>query len=266
MPESAEVKLTTDYLKQRLENKAITNWVFTSGQYQDKNPEGFDEFEENLPLIVENVECKGKLIYITTFNEDGYFYILHSLRMTGRWQDYEDSNCRWNVELDNGKDTLWFRNPRCFATLKFTPNKSILENTLKELGPDILTAEFSLDVWNEMLIEHKNKNITSFLMNQNIISGIGNYIKAEALHYAKISPLRKTGSLKTSEALKLYEGIRIIPRIAYNKNGLSISDYADSKGIKGTYGDDLKIYGKSFAERTKTSDGRITHWDPKVQT
>lgn len=265
MPEAAEVRLTTEYLKSRLENKIITNWNFTSGQYKDKTPKGFDEFDDNLPLIVENVECKGKFIYITTFNEQGYFYILHSLRMTGRWQDYEDSNCRWNIELDEGNDTLWFRNPRCFATLEFTPKKSDLQEALDKLGPDILTDDFTLGAWNEMLIKYKNKNITSFLMDQSIISGIGNYIKAEALYYAKISPLRKTGSLKKSEALKLYEGIRIIPRIAYNKNGLSIRDYADSKGSKGTYCDDLKVYGNSSVERTKTSDGRITYWDPKVQ-
>jgi formamidopyrimidine-DNA glycosylase len=102
-------------------------------------------------------------------------------------------------------------------------------------------------------------------MSQNIISGIGNYIKAEALYYAKVSPLRKTGSLNDTEAEKLFEGIRIIPRVAYNKNGMSIRDYANSKGEKGTYVGDLKIYAQPHAKKTKTSDGRMTHWDPDVQ-
>ena len=48
MPESAEVKLITEYLKLNLENKIISNWNFINGKY-----------EQNLPLIVENVECKG---------------------------------------------------------------------------------------------------------------------------------------------------------------------------------------------------------------
>ena len=64
---------------------------------------------------------------------------------------------------------------------------------------------------------------------------------------------------------KLYDASRIIPRIAYNKNGLSIKDYSTSDGSKENYGDDLKIYGKPNATRTKTSDGRITYWDPKIQ-
>ena len=42
MPESAEVKLTTEYLKSKLENKVITEWVFPSGQYENKPPDGFD--------------------------------------------------------------------------------------------------------------------------------------------------------------------------------------------------------------------------------
>lgn len=265
MPESAEVKLTTDYLLSKLENKVINDWVFLSGQYEDKNPKGFDEFERNLPLIVENVQCKGKFIYFTLYNENGYFYIMHSLRMTGRWQDYEDKHCRWYIEIADNDEVLWFRNPRCFATLEFTSCQSELQKALDALGPDILTNDFNLNIWKSLIEKHKGKNITSFLMNQNIISGIGNYIKAEALYYAKISPRRKIGSLKEIEQEKLFEAVRIIPRVAYNRGGLSIRDYASSDGTKGSYGDDLKIYGKVEAEKIKTPDGRITYWDSSVQ-
>lgn len=55
MSESAEVKLTTDYLKSKLENKVINNFILLRGQYYNKTPACFDEFEKNLPLIVENV-------------------------------------------------------------------------------------------------------------------------------------------------------------------------------------------------------------------
>lgn len=264
MPEAPECRLTTDYLKSKLENKAISNWVFTSGQYEHKLPEGFEQFEDKLPFIVEDVQCKGKFIYFTLFNEDGYFYILHSLRMTGRWQDYEDEQCRWYIELDTN-EKLWFRNPRCLATLTFTCKKDVLQKTLDNLGPDILTDDFKLPEWMKIIEKHKNKNITSFLMDQSIVSGIGNYIKAEVLYYAKISPLRKTGSLSVSEAEKLFEGIRIVSRVSYNKNGLSIRDYATSTGEKGEYSTELKVYGNPKARKLKTSDGRITHWDPNVQ-
>lgn len=264
MPESAECKLTAEYLNKVLENKIITDWVFVGGQYKNEYPKGFEEFYDSLPLIVEQVSCKGKLIYMVCYNEYKRFYILHSLRMTGRWQEQEDMYCRWYVEIENKKN-IWFRNPRCLATLHFTSNELTYQQTLDKLGPDILTEKFDLPTWRQLVKKHKNKNITAFLMDQNIISGCGNYIKAEVLYYAKVSPLRKVGSLTESESEKIFEGLRIVPRLAYNYKGLSIRDYTDPNGRKGFQEFHLKIYNQPHAKRSKTSDGRTTHWDPDVQ-
>ena len=264
MPEGPEVLLTTEYLNAKLSNQIVSKWVFTGGQYEDKDPDGFQEFYDALPLLVEEVSCKGKLIHFTFFNEFRTFYVLHSLRMTGRWQNHEDEYCKWYLEFDNG-DRVWFRNPRCLATLQFTTDRRIYEGLLNKLGPDILTPEFTLDTWRRLISKHKNKNITSFLMNQNIISGCGNYIKAEVLYYAEISPLRKVGSITKGESEKLYEGLRIVSRVSYNHKGLSLKDYANENGKKGYYEHKLRIYGKRSAMRTKTADGRTTYWDPDKQ-
>jgi len=268
MPESCEVKLTTDYLNSRLENKIILKWVFIGGQYEEKHPDGFNEFKINLPLIVDKVNCKGKLIYFVLHNEFQTFYILHSLRVTGRWQVNKDKYCRWYIEFKGENDTnerLWFHNPRCLATLCFTTNKHVFNNNLSRLGPDILSDKFTLTVWEKLLTMYKNRNITSFLMDQRVISGCGVYIKSEALWYAKISPLRKVKSLKQYETDLLYEALRIIPRIAYNYKGLSLKNYTDHNGRKGSYEYKLQIYGKKHAQKTKTADGRTTYWDPDRQ-
>ena len=86
MPESAEVKLTTEFLNKIMYNKVITKWEFLDGRYGFLDPEGFDEFYESLPLLVEEVCCKGKFIYFKCFNEFNRFYILHSMRLTGSWR------------------------------------------------------------------------------------------------------------------------------------------------------------------------------------
>lgn len=226
-----------------------------------KNPIGFTKFEANLPMLVENVKCKGKLIYFSLFNEDGYFYIIHSLKTTDRWQSYEDKYCIWFIETDDG-EILWFRSLKYSGTFEFTNKESVLLSTLNKLGPDILTHDFSLKAWETMREKNKNKNITSFLINQNIISGIGNYIKDEALYYAKISPYRKVKTLSEAEASNLYEGIRIISRISYNKNGLSGTDIETD--IE-TYNKELQIYNQPHAKKTKSLDGIITYWDPYRQ-
>jgi formamidopyrimidine-DNA glycosylase len=261
MPESAECLLTSEYLNMTLANKAITDFIFYSGQYEEDYPKGYIDFYDSLPLLVQEVKCKGKLIYFICYNEYRKYYILHSLRMTGRWQEKRDIYCRWYIEIER-KKKMWFRDPRCLATLHFSSSERAFLTILEKLGPDILSATFSLDMWRKLVLKYKNKNITAFLMDQNIISGCGNYLKAEVLYYAKISPMRKISSLTESESEKVYEALRIIPRISYNNKGL---DFADQHGHKGFHEFHLKIYGKNFATRTKTPDGRTTYWYPSIQ-
>jgi len=258
MPESAEVKLTAEYLDKELGGKVITSFVFLGGQYKNKLPEGFEAFEEALPLIVEGVNCKGKLIYFRFLSEHKTFILTHSMRLTGAWKNEADPCSRWYIEVDPRK-RIWFRDPRCLATLRFTDKEEDLKFELDSLGPDILTENFTLPVWRGLVASHKNKNITSFLMDQSILSGCGNYIKAEALYHAGVSPFRKVGSLSEKESEKIFEALRLVPRLAYNYKVSEEGGYSD-----GRY-EFLKIYGSEDATLSKTADGRVTHWDPEVQ-
>jgi formamidopyrimidine-DNA glycosylase len=251
MPESAEVKLATEYLSDALEGDIIVNWEFTKGQYEEECPSGFEEFQEALPLLVEEILCKGKLIYIICSNEFRKFYILHTMRATGKWQEDRDEFCVWFVELHNG-EKLYFRNPKCLATLYFTTDVAVLQKALDSLGPDILSPEFTLNKWKDIVLSNQSKNITELLLDQTIISGCGNYTKCEVLHYAMIAPVRDVKSLKQHEIEKLYEGLRIIPRIVYNTKG------TDKEYV-------MKVYNNPNVSKTKTPDGRMTYWDPEIQ-
>lgn len=278
MPEAAEVKLTTEYLSSVMTGNILIDWQFLDGQYKENEPPGFDEF--SLPVIVVDVECKGKTIYMTFADEDKYYYCIHSMRMTGSWRDspgpHENGSYpRWYIELAGGDSNgtnkkLWFHDSRTLGTLYFTDDEEELKTALNKLGPDIMTDQFTLPVWKNLITKHNNKNITAFLMDQSIIAGCGNYIKSEALYEAKISPLRKVGSLTEHEIEALYHAIRLIPRLAYNNKGVSIGDYMDHKGRKGHFQERLKVYGKvlvgkNTVKRTTTTDGRSTYWDPQVQ-
>lgn len=265
MPEGPEVRLTVDFLNKSLQNKNITNWVFTGGKYTDVFPDGYQEFDIGLPLLVKTINCKGKFIYMILSDEnDNEYYIFHSLMMTGRWQKNYDKYCKWFVDIDNNT-TIWYRDTRSFGTLIFTKNSSLLTKKLNELGPDIMTPEFTLEIFIKLLKKYNNRNICSFLMDQYVISGCGNYIKSEVLYDAKISPLRKTSELSNDEIYLLYQALCVIPRVSYNNKGLSLRDYADENGKQGYQERNLKIYGKRSARKTKTSDGRTTYWDPDIQ-
>ena len=254
MSEASEVLLTTEYLNGKLENNVITNWKFLNIKGNVKSKTVFNKFKKGFPYIVESVKCKGKLIYFTLFNEGGYVYILHNLKMTGVWREFDDDLSRWYIETELG-EKIWFSNVRTYSNIEFTDNEEYLSKELDKLGIDILTSEFTMKRWNEIIKKNEKLNVTTFLMNQNIISGVGNHMKSEALYYSKISPFRIMGNLTENEVSKLYEGIKIIPRISYNKRGM----FGDEKE------EDYKIYGKTSAKKSKTLDGYTTYWDPNVQ-
>lgn len=265
MPEIPEVKLTVDFLNKALQGKNITEWIFSGGRYTEDYPEGYDEFDIALPLTVEEVNCKGKFIYFTLSDcEGGKYFIMHSLMMTGRWQKIHDDYCKWFVEVDDGT-TLWFRDPRAFATVKFTTDEDVLNQKLNSLGPDIMKPEFTLPLFKDLAKKYPTRNVCAFLMDQNVISGCGNYIKAEVLYDAKISPQRRMREINDAELELIYQSLCVIPRISYNNKGLSLRDYANEDGKQGHHDRDLKIYGKKWARRTKTADGRTTYWDPNHQ-
>ena len=265
MPEGPECRLTVDFLHDKLCGKIIDKWIFCGGKYTDNYPKGYESFDTFLPAKVEEVSCKGKFIYFILSKNKEKYYIFHSLMLTGRWQNEHDDYCKCFIETENNK-TIWFRDTRGFGTFYFTNSVEELELKLNTLGPDIMKPEFKLDKFKALVKKYNNRNITAFLMDQEVISGCGNYIKAEVLYYAKISPCRKTGNLKDNETELLYEALRIIPRLSYNNQGLTLRDYTDEDGNKGTYTKNLKIYGNKKAKKTKTADGRTTYWDPKYQS
>lgn len=265
MPEASEIKLTAEYLESTLAGKMVKEWIFCDGIYIDKLPNGFDIFDENLPLTVKTVDCKGKMIYfILEDSQCKKYYIIHYLSTNGRWQNFHDNYCTLFIELVDGV-TIWYRDKSGLGTFKFTTDKEVLIETINSLGLDIMRPEFTLSAFKKLITEYGILNITSFLVDQKIIAGCGNYIKCEALFYAGISPHKKVKDLTERQVELLYEALRIIPRVSYNNYGLSIDDYADENGEKGNFSKELKIFRKITAKKVKTLDGMLTYWDPKVQ-
>jgi formamidopyrimidine-DNA glycosylase len=92
----------------------------------------------------------------------------------------------------------------------------------------------------------KRRIICEFLIEQDIISGIGNYVRAEVLYAAKINPNRFIDELDDDEVERLHASIKKIVNMADSHNGLSIDDkvsnYVDIYGNMGTY--PAKVYGK----------------------
>ncbi|MFA6271607.1 MAG: bifunctional DNA-formamidopyrimidine glycosylase/DNA-(apurinic or apyrimidinic site) lyase [Patescibacteria group bacterium] len=164
--------------------------------------------------------------------------------------------------LDDNKE-LAFSDVRRFGEIKLY--KTSEENTvprLKKLGPEPLSSEFTYDIFKAKLRNRKGF-IKSILLDQNVVSGIGNIYADEILWEAKINPKQKTDSLNTRQSKAIHTAIVKILKKAVKYRGTSISDYRDALGKKGNYQNVRKVYKRDgqncFRCKTKLSRTKVNN-------
>lgn len=143
---------------------------------------------------------------------------------------------------------------------------------LVNLGPDALGTSLKFIKFVKLIKSEKRK-IKQVLMDQEVIAGIGNIYSDDILWMARIHPLRRANSLRVDELRSLYEATRTILKKALKLRGTSSSDYRDTSGEKGKYGNALLVYQredepcqrcKAKIKRIKLG-GRSAHYCPKCQ-
>lgn len=272
MPEGPEVKRFVDQLNSKIGSDTLTKIQILSGRYQTHgNPDGMDVFIANLPLQLESVSCKGKFIYWSF--KDTETTLWSTLGMTGSWS-LNPSHARVLFMMKDKYSVsynLYFSDIRNFGTIKFSHSKLELVQKLNSIGPDMLSNPPDLATFSKIIRDEGDKNICKAVMDQSIISGVGNYVKAESLYLSKISPARLCNSLSNLEIENLYNSIRNVLTESYQSGGSTIKTYSDMYGNTGSYSGRFLVYGKKSDPignpviKTETLDGRTTHWVPSVQ-
>jgi len=246
--------------------KKILNIDIVSGRYLKNKIKNYDEFKQLFPIKVVGIGVHGKFIYWIL--ENG-FSIWSTLGLSGAWQNMETKHTRIKVTLDDG--VAYYNDARNFGTLKLIKDKNLLLEKLVSLGPDMLAEDISDKEFMQRIDLVKHKTICEAIMDQSIIAGVGNYVKAESLYLAKISPWRVISSLTPTEVSILNKAIKIVLRKSFSSGGATISSYEDFYGKKGEYTGQFCVYNCKVdpqgnnVKKEKTKDNRTTHWVPTVQ-
>jgi formamidopyrimidine-DNA glycosylase len=92
---------------------------------------------------------------------------------------------------------------------------------LEALGPEPLTDEFTAEILGERLHSHR-RALKPLLLDQTFVAGLGNIYADEALHIARLHPLRRSDELSEDEVRSLWQGIRQALKSGLKHNGASI--------------------------------------------
>jgi len=228
---------------------------------------------DNQQSLMVHFKMTGQLIYnekVKTKNEKpdlaGGHYIVGSLEVPNKFT-------RVIFNLDKGK--LYFNDLRKFGWVKLVQTKEVEQmKEIKNLGVEPLTPNFTFKAFLEIIKKRPKKPIKMLLLDQQLISGIGNIYASEALFWAKILPTRLAGSLSEAEIKALYAAINKVLKEGIATGGSSENTYVDLYGEKGNYLKKEVVYRRegqncprhcgSQVKRLKQG-GRSSFFCPKCQ-
>lgn len=271
MPEIAEVETVRNTLKKRILNKKIRDVTILCPKMIESNLEDFKRDLINKSFI--DIKRRGKWLIFET--EDRY--LLSHLRMEGKYfiKDKKEPKEKHEHVIFSFRDNtdLRYCDTRKFGRMNLI-KKEDLESTpcIKkqglEPGDKNLTSQY-------LLKKFKNKKlpIKTALLDQSIISGLGNIYANEVMFYARINPLKKACDLTKKDCEKVVEASKVIIEDAIKMGGTTIRSYTSSLGVTGRFQQNLKVHkkeGKPCLEcgtiiKNSKIGGRSTYFCPKCQ-
>ncbi|HEX9985953.1 MAG TPA: DNA-formamidopyrimidine glycosylase family protein [Thermoanaerobaculia bacterium] len=266
MPEGDTIHRAARVLHKALAGKQVTRFETVFPQLA--------RIDEDAPLAgrtIERVGAAGKNLLIEL---SGDLHLHTHMRMNGSWHIYRPGE-RWRKPRSDMRIVLATEDFVAVAfnvpVAEFHDARSLArQDDLRLIGPDLLGETFDADEAVRRIRARNNEEIADVILNQRVVSGIGNEYKSELLFLRGISPFRKVESVTDEELHELLRVARRVMQMNVNKrNGGRETTGSLDRGQR------LYVYARralpcrkcgTKIEMTKQGrDVRVTFWCPACQ-
>ncbi|MEZ5528098.1 MAG: bifunctional DNA-formamidopyrimidine glycosylase/DNA-(apurinic or apyrimidinic site) lyase [Gammaproteobacteria bacterium] len=148
-----------------------------------------------------------------------------------------------DICLDNGM-RLRYCDPRRFGCLLWLKEPPEQHSLLNHLGPEPLTDAFSKE-YLFTASRGRRSPVKTFIMDSDIVVGVGNIYANEALFMAGIRPDRAAGSISKQRYGRLVECIKTVLGEAIAQGGTTLRDFVGGDGKPGYFKQSLLVYGRA---------------------
>lgn len=254
MPELPEVQTVVSQLERKIVGKTIKSFW---SDWKKKILPSYVVFARNAKgAVVLGTRRFGKHIVIDLNN--GRSIVAH-LKMTGHFLVKNKNNRQAKAFVEDSKNgyihhiftftdggTLEFSDMRKFGWLRTVKTGEVdTLSSIASLGIDALSPKLTQKHFQGLLLEKKKRPIGVVLLEQNLIAGIGNIYRSEALFLAGVLPTRHIETLSKNEWLKILPAIKKVLRKAVELRGTSDGDFRDTDGLEGRFQRTLYVYGRT---------------------
>ncbi len=244
MPELPEVESLVRGVRDELVGRSIANVSFLRPDIREPIP--VSRLKEILVgKKVLDVTRRGKYMLIHT--SEGALGV--HLGMSGRFvaaNRKEDLVPHTHALFDFGsKEQYRFIDPRRFGRL-FSLEKDEMESHpfLAKLGVEPLNVDVDLGAYLFGASRRRTQAVKVFLMDSEVVVGVGNIYASESLWRAKINPMMCANQLKKTDYVKLAHEIIKVLKDAIEAGGTTFRDYRDKDGNPGYFQTNLAVYGR----------------------
>jgi formamidopyrimidine-DNA glycosylase len=270
MPELPEVETTRRGIETTVTGRRIERLIVRDRRLRWPIAPGLEEV-----LAGQKIERVGRRAKYLLIHCQGGALILH-LGMSGSLRVLEAAtplikHDHFDLLLDSGR-CLRFNDPRRFGSLHWTDEDPNSHKLLRCVGPEPLGDGFD-GQYLHAASRGRKVALKNFLMNGQVVVGVGNIYASESLFRARLRPGRQAASLTHEEARKLTRAIKAVLGNAIRVGGTTLRDYVGADGNPGYFRQKLYVYERSGKPcrvcrgpiRKVTHGQRSTYYCPSCQ-
>jgi len=228
---------------------------------------------------IQAVKRRGKFLWLEL---DRDFTLVAHLGMSGQLlvqpstapiQAHMRARMSLLSRLGRGRDEIRFIDQRTFGWLSLEEQNKGIPRCVEHIAYDPFEAEFDI---NQVVAKIKSKKcaIKPAILNQEVLSGIGNIYADEALWRAKIHPEVICEDLSEAEIKKVITSAISVMKSAIKAGGTSFDQqYKNVNGESGYFSRSLKVYGREGEKCSRCGStihriafaNRSSHFCPRCQ-
>lgn len=217
MPEGPEIRLAADEVAKAIVNRPTAEVSFAF--------ERLKEFESALTgQTVIAVETYGKAM-LTRF--DNQLNIYSHNQLYGKWIIRN----AYNLPSTNRQLRLAIHNTKKSALLYSASDIDVLHDNdlaahpfLSKIGPDLLDETLTIETVAERFVSDRfrRKRLTTLLLDQHFLAGLGNYLRSEVLFVARVNPTLRPMDCTPEQIDALARATVDLTRQSYATRGITI--------------------------------------------
>jgi formamidopyrimidine-DNA glycosylase len=233
------------------------------------------DFTPHSSDVITHFSRKGKILIFHFKNPN--HYILSHLGMSGSWRISDTAldpieGKHAHIIIETNKCFLSYVDPRRFGYIYFL-NKKNFDLKMNALSMDISEPGFDAQHIKAIFEKSPNKVLKTFLLDQKVFSGVGNYMACEICARAKLLPTRIVKTLTKNDCQKIKAVIDLIIFGAIKSSGTTFGGgYRDAYGEKGEGIQHLVVFHQKICQMCKKTSviktvlgGRGTYHCPHCQ-